>query len=354
MEYKTYDFPKTGFDDSYIWRLHHDHWTRGSTARWIRTFLTAIIPFPGVGSIQPHIQIPLIFYLYLRNFTIVAFLILLWIIVEFFAYSLFGVWDFGTYFNLNYRIIWRRMLRGENEKYEEESPRSNVRKRRKKKGAKDTEDEEEALFEEREEKRGLYGPFGLNVSVMNSIRKRGLAENTEQIALLLDDIKYTSDPSDPDPVGVVVTNLLYNLIFELVGVLFAMYAVRAFSLDPFGGSKFTWELAIQMVIVFIPMSLHGAISSWIASLLVTILIWGAFAPWNTHGYSGFDIHVAAPYIFWTVINVYFTIVFSRIYAQLGDIKVYPWPTDRRYFINAAFAMGFAFWIVSLIFTIVDA
>jgi len=359
MEYETYNFPKTGFDDTYIWTLHKD-WPNRSYVRWVRKFLISLIPFSGVGSIQPHIQIPLIFYLYLRNFTIIAFLLLLWIIVEFFVYSLFGVWDFGAYFDIDYKTIWRKKLRGEEIVFEgesegeEEDEAEKTKRKRKKKPAKDTGDEESPL-EEDEEGEGHTFPFGLGVSVMNAIRQRGLSDKTEQISLLLDDVGYTADPHDPDPVGVVITNLLYNIIFELVGVLFCMYAVRSFPLDTFGsGSNFTWELGVQMGIVFIPMAFHGAITAWVASLMVTILIWGAFVPWNTNGYSNFTIYVAGPYIFWSVINVYFTVVFSRIYARWGDTKLYPIPTDRRYFINAALGMGFAFWILSLIFTIVDA
>lgn len=343
-EYITYNVPKTGYDDSFVWSIHEGHWTRATVAQWMKTFLISVIPFPGVGSVQPHVMIPLIFYLYLRNFTVIAFLILLWIIVEFFVYSLFGVWDFGAYFGLHYRAIWKRRLRGEEETEEEEEEKEKERKREK-----DTEDEETPYEEEHHHRHGL------GVSVMNSIRKRGLNDKTEQIALLLDDVGYTMAPDDPDPVGVIITNLLYNVVFALVGVLFAMYAVRAYNLDTFRfDSNFSWVLAIQMVIVFFPMALHGAIISWLSSLFVLVLIWGAFAPWNTSGYSDFSTHVASPYIFWSVIIVYFTIVFSRVFVWWGDWKLYPWPTDRRYFINAAFGLGFAFWLTSLIFTIVDA
>jgi len=193
------------------------------------------------------------------------------------------------------------------------------------------------------------------LDVMNSINRNGLNDKTEQIALLLDDVGYVSSPNDPDPVGVIITNLLYNVIFSLVGVLFAMYAVRSYSLDTFRfDDNFTWQLAIQMVIVYFPMAFHGAIFSWLSSLFVLVLIWGVFAPWNTNGYMNFTTHVASPYIFWSVIVVYFTIVFSRVFVRCGDLKVYPWPTDRRYFINAAFGLGFAFWITSLIYTIIEA
>jgi len=315
-EYDTYNVPKTGYDDSFVWSIHKDHWSRQTAARWMKTFLISAIPFPGVGSVQPHIMIPLIFYLYLRNFTIIAFLILLWIIVEFFVYSLFGVWNFGAYFDLNYRAMWRRKLTGKEKEREEEKEKGHKR-------AKDTGDEEESYEEH-------HHHFGLDVSVMNSIRSRGLNDKTEQIALLLDDVGFITDPHDPDPVGVIITNLLYNVVFALVGVLFGMYAVRSYNLDTFRfDDNFSWELALQMVIIFFPMALHGAIISWLSTLFVLVLIWGAFAPWNTSGYSGFSTHVASPYIFWSVITVYFTIVFSRVFCWIGDWKVYPVPTDRR-------------------------
>lgn len=325
MEYGTYGTKQTGFDDSYVWTVYKRQWSKSSVERWLRTLLIALIPFPGVGSVQPHILIPLVFYLYLRNFTIIAFLILLWIIVEFFAYSLFGVWDFGAYFNLNYRKIWIKKLRGEGyivreEKYEkdtgDESPPSEEYEGEEEQG----EDEEDLGLREYTEDRG-----------------RG---------------RVIIVPDTPDLVGVVITNLLYNLIFEIIGVLIVFYAVRGFPLDTFGfGDKFTWELAIQMVIVYIAMSFHGAITSWISTLFLTVMIWGVFAPWNTNGYQDFTLYVAGPYIFWSVVNIFFTIVFSRIYVRCGNTSIYPWPTDRRYIINAASGIGLAFWILSLIFTI---
>ena len=363
-EYDQFDdISKTGYDDAYLYTIHRSKWDKNVASKWFKTLFIACIPFSGVGSIQPHVMIPIVFYLYLRNFTIIAFLILLWIIVEFFVYSLFGVWDFGAYFNFDYKAIWLKKLRGEEyykeeeeEEEEEESEEKSERekrreRRRRRRKAKYTDEEQpERREEERRSKR-----YGLSVSVMNKLKKRGLEDRTEQIALFIDDVGYERDPEDPDPVGVVIQNLLVNVIIDLVSVLFAGYAVRAYSLEPFGrADHFTWQLAIQMVMIYIPLSLQGAITAWYATLFSLVLIWGVFAPWNTEGYRNFTTRVASPYIFWSVITLYFTIVFSRMYTRCGNTKVYPWPTDKRYYVNAYFGLAFAFFITSLIYTIVDA
>lgn len=342
--YDTYDTPNikrgiTGFDDSVIYTLGDKSLAQKNVNNFVKTLIIALIPFPGIGSLHAQVIIPIMFYMFFRSYLIVALMILFWIVVQFCVYTVFGVWNLGEFFGFNYHKTWEKKL----VPYEKKGKKSKKKTPKKKKeNASDVETQS-------------VGPFGLSLTVMESLKLRKLARHTEKISLFLKDIGYEKPTTKEEKrTEILVTNIFINTVVSLVATLFVFYAVRAFNLQVFTkDDQIEGQLIWEPIVLYIPLAFQGAITAWLANLIALILLWGLFAPLNGLYSDDNSFGEYAPYLFLSVIIVYFMIVFSRMYLWFRGMKVYPWPTDERYYINTYFGLSFAFWIVSLIYTIVD-
>lgn len=106
-----------------------------------------------------------------------------------------------------------------------------------------------------------------------------------------------------------ITTGLWNPLIGIIGMGLSWYSVRLFDLD-----TFTSEYTVGLVLFFVGfffISVHQGINtSWLAmAFAAPVYILGFMAP-IMHAYSR-DFSEIAPYIFWFIVNVWFTLWFLR-------------------------------------------
>jgi len=344
---------RTGFDDSGVY--HTFEGTLPADAELMKRakdLFIALIPYPGVGSIQPRVLIPIIIYLYIRNYAIITLFILGWVLLDLFLYVLFGVWNLGTLFGVSFHDEWNKRLsrmmwwpnkRNSSGSTEEKrgvgatSTGSGNKKAKKSSKRRSTRNKRLDL--------DVLGPIGLEESPSPRI------SGEKHIGgFVLQDVGYPDEGNRMyvKHVDILVTAVLINTITCFAALGLAAYAVRVFDMKIFAnkshiGGSIVWQVIISCLIA----GLQGGVTAWLGNIVLLILTWALYAPVNgLYTESGASFY--APYIFLSVVYFVALFAFSRVFVWIANRRIYPWPTDNRYIINAVYFIAIGFFVTSLV------
>jgi hypothetical protein len=219
----------------------------------------ALLPIPGAGSILPHLYVPLVAELFFRSVLVVTVAILVWAMFETVLYFLYRITDAP--------IRWRPVL----------PPTVSV-------------------VDASGRKRSPSHKFWTPVRYPYKEGEVGYWVNFEA------DLIWTA---------------LFNPLIGFVGMFVGWYSVYAFSLVPFVTPIQSFDapavdglLVLQFILFFLIAVHQGRNTAWLAvTFAVPIYILGVMVPMNrsyTHGF-----HFFAPYLYWLVINIVFSLMFLR-------------------------------------------